>query len=99
MSQVLHPIEQKILKTLYEKKNLTPEELSDITKLSLDQTRRGIEWLKFKNLANVIESEKTIVTLGKRGTEAFEKGFPERQLVNYLRSLDGYSCEMNSAKD
>ncbi|HZS74362.1 MAG TPA: phenylalanine--tRNA ligase subunit alpha [Candidatus Nitrosotalea sp.] len=99
MSQVLHPIEQKILKTLSEKKNLTPEELSDIAKLSLDQTRRGIEWLKFKNLANVTESEKTIVTLGKRGTEAFEKGFPERQLVNYLRSLDGYSCEMNSAKD
>ncbi|HEX5458030.1 MAG TPA: phenylalanine--tRNA ligase subunit alpha [Candidatus Nitrosotalea sp.] len=99
MSQVLHPIEQKILKTLYEKKNLTPEELSTITKLSLDQVRRGIEWLKFKNLANVTESEKTIVTLGKRGTDAFEKGLPERQLVNYLRSLDGYSCEMNVAKD
>ncbi len=99
MSQVLHPIEQKILKTLSEKKNLTPEELANITKLSLDQTRRGIEWLKFKNLSNVTESEKTVVTLGKRGTEALEKGFPERQLVNYLRSLDGYSCEMNSAKD
>ena len=99
MSQVLHPIEQKILKTLSEKKNLTPDELSTITKLSLDQVRRGIEWLKFKNLANVTESEKTIVTLGKRGTDAFEKGFPERQLVNYLRSLDGYSCEMNAAKD
>jgi len=99
MSQVLHPIEQKILKTLAEKKNLTPEELSEITKLSLDQIRRGIEWLKFKNLANVVESEKTLVTLGKRGNEAFEKGLPERQLVHHLRSLDGYSCEMNAAKD
>ena len=99
MSQVLHPIEQKILKTLADKKTLTPEELSEITKLSLDQIRRGIEWLKFKNLANVVESEKTIVTLGKRGIEAFEKGLPERQLVNHLRSLDGYSCEMNAAKD
>ncbi|CUR52519.1 putative Phenylalanyl-tRNA synthetase, alpha subunit [Nitrosotalea devaniterrae] len=99
MSQVLHPIEQKILKTLAEKKNLTPEDLSEITKLSLDQIRRGIEWLKFKSLANVVESEKTLVTLGKRGNEASEKGLPERQLVNYLRSLDGYSCEMNAAKD
>ncbi|MGI0017902.1 MAG: phenylalanine--tRNA ligase subunit alpha [Nitrosotalea sp.] len=99
MSQVLHPIEQKILKTLSDKKILTPEELADITKLSLDQIRRGIEWLKFKNLANVTESEKTIVTLGKRGNEAFEKGLPERQLVNHLRSLDGYSCEMNAVKD
>jgi len=99
MSQVLHPIEQKILKTLADKKTLTPEELAEVTKLSLDQIRRGIEWLKFKNLANVTESEKTIVTLGKRGNEAFEKGLPERQLVNHLRSLDGYSCEMNAAKD
>ncbi len=99
MSQVLHPIEQKILKTLAGNKNLTPEELADITKLSLDQIRRGIEWLKFKNLASVTESEKTVVTLGKRGSEALQKGLPERQLVNHLKSLDGYSCELDGAKN
>lgn len=99
MSQILHPIEQKILKTLAEKKNLTPEELAIITQLSLDQIRRGIEWLKFKNLAHVTESEKTVVTLGKRGNEALEKGLPERQLVNHLKSLDGYSCELDDAKN
>ncbi len=99
MSQVLHPIEQKILKTLAEKKNLTPEELASVTKLSLDQIRRGIEWLKFKNLTDITESETSIVTLGKRGTEAIEKGLPERQLVNHLRSLDGFSCEINDAKN
>lgn len=99
MSQVLHPIEQKILKTLTGNKNLTPEELADITKLSLDQIRRGIEWLKFKNLASVTESEKTVVTLGKRGSEALQKGLPERQLVNHLKSLDGYSCELDGAKN
>lgn len=99
MSQILHPIEQKILKTLAEKKNLTPEELAAITQLSLDQIRRGIEWLKFKNLVHVTESEKTVVTLGKRGNEALEKGLPERQLVNRLKSLDGYSCELDDAKN
>lgn len=99
MSQVLHPIEQKILKTLAEKKNLTPEELASITKLSLDQVRRGIEWLKFKNLAIVSESENNVVTLGKRGSEAVQKGLPERQLINHLRSFDGYSCEINDAKN
>ncbi|SMH71712.1 phenylalanine--tRNA ligase subunit alpha [Candidatus Nitrosotalea okcheonensis] len=99
MSQILHPIEQKILKTLSEKKNLTPEDLATTTQLSLDQIRRGIEWLKFKNLVNVSESEKTVVTLGKRGSEALEKGLPERQLVNYLKSLDGYSCELDDAKN
>ena len=98
MSQVLHPIEQKLLKTLIEKQDLTPEELCEITKLSIDQIRRGIEWLKFKNLANVAESEKNFVTLGRRGKDAFEKGLPERQLVNYLKSLDNYSCEINDAK-
>nr|WP_101477710.1 phenylalanine--tRNA ligase subunit alpha [Candidatus Nitrosotalea bavarica] len=99
MSQVLHPIEQKLLKTLIVQQNLSPEELCEISKLSIDQVRRGIEWLKFKNLASVIETEKNFVTLGKRGTEAHEKGFPERQLVNHLRSLQGYSCEMNDVKN
>lgn len=99
MSQVLHPIEQKILRVLAEKKNLTPEELAAVTKLSLDQVRRGIEWLKFKNLADVAESEKVTVTLGKRGSEALAKGLPERQLVNHLKSLDGYSCEINDVKN
>jgi phenylalanyl-tRNA synthetase alpha chain len=99
MSQVLHPIEQKLLKTLIVQQNLTPEELCEISKLSIDQVRRGIEWLKFKNLANVVETEKNFVTLGKRGTEVHENGFPERQLVNHLRSLQGYSCEMNDVKN
>jgi len=99
MSQVLHPIEQKILKTLIEKQNLTPEELCEITKLSIDQIRRGIEWLKFKNLSKVMESEKNFITIGKRGKEAFEKGLPERQLVNYLKTLDGFSCEIDDAKN
>ena len=99
MSQVLHPIEQKLLKSLLEKQNLTPEDLCEKTQLSIDQVRRGIEWLKFKELAQVNESEKNFVALGKMGNEAFEKGLPERQLVNYLKSIDGFSCEMSQAKN
>jgi phenylalanyl-tRNA synthetase alpha chain len=99
MSQVLHPIEQKLLKTLLIQQNLSPEELCEISKLSIDQVRRGIEWLKFKNLASVVETEKNFVTLGKRGTEAHEKGFPERQLINHLRTLQGFSCEINDIKN
>jgi len=99
MSQVLHPIEQKILKSLLEKQNLTPEDLCEKTQLSIDQVRRGIEWLKFKKLVQVNESEKNFVALGKMGKQAFEKGLPERQLVNYLKSIDGFSCEMTQAKN
>ena len=99
MSQVLHPIEQKILRALLEKQNLTPEELSQKTELSIDQVRRGIEWLRFKDLIKISESEKHFVSLGTRGIEASEKGLPERQLVNHLKSLFGYSCEMDEAKN
>ncbi len=99
MSQVLHPIEQNILKSLLEKQNLTPEELAEKTQLSIDQVRRGIEWLKFKDLIQVNESERNFVMLGKRGNEALQNGLPERRLVNYLRSLPTFSCEINEAKD
>ncbi|MDE1816841.1 MAG: phenylalanine--tRNA ligase subunit alpha, partial [Thaumarchaeota archaeon] len=99
MSQVLHPIEQKILRSLLEKQTATPEELAEKTQLSIDQIRRGIEWLKFKNLVQVTESEKSFIKLGTRGREALEKGLPERQLVGYLRSIPVSSCEMSQAKD
>ena len=99
MSQVLHPIEIKILKSLSEKQNLTPDELSLKTELSIDQVRRGIEWLKFKELIEVNESEKIFVSLGKRGNDAFQQGLPERQLINYLKLLFGSSCEINEAKE
>ncbi len=98
MSQVLHPIEQKLLNSLFEKQNLTPEELAERTQLSTDQVRRGIEWLKFKNLIQVNESEKHFVSLDKRGVEAFEMNLPERQLVSYLQSKFGSSCYIDEAK-
>ncbi|SRR5579875_390240 len=99
MSQVLHPIEQKILRALGEAQCLTPDELSEKTHLSIDQVRRGIEWLKFKELVQVNESEKTFVKLAKRGSEASERGLPERRLVNFLRSIAVSSCEMGQARD
>ncbi len=99
MSQVLHPIEHKIIKSLLEKEGQTPQELSEKTELSIDQVRRGIEWLRFKGLIDVNESEKHFVGLGKRGNDAFEKGLPERQLVNYLKLLFGFTCEIDEAKN
>jgi phenylalanyl-tRNA synthetase alpha chain len=84
MSQVLHPIELKIIKTLKETPNITHEDLAKNAQLTIDQIRRGIEWLKYKNLIEVHESEVFFVSLGKNGKYALEKGLPERRLVNYL---------------
>jgi phenylalanyl-tRNA synthetase alpha chain len=84
MSQVLHPIEHKIIKTLKQTPNITPDELAKNTQLSIDQIRRGLEWLKYKNLIEIQESELLFASLGKNGKESLEKGLPERRLVNYL---------------
>ena len=86
MSQVLHPIEKAMIKVLRETPNLTPEEIVEKTKLSIDQIRRGIEWLRLKNLAHVSESEKSFVTLGNNGLSAKEEGLPERKLVNLIEN-------------
>lgn len=98
MSQVLHPIEQKILKVLNEVQNLTPQELSDKTQLSIDQVRRGMEWLRLKDLITVQEIEKKSVSLGPKGVEAVQKGLPERILVDYVKS-SGSTCTIGEARN
>jgi len=86
MSQVFHEIEKKIILLLKQNQKLTPEKIAESTKLSPDQVRRGIEWLKLKELANVDESNVTYLRLDKNGLLAHSKGLPERQLVNLLKN-------------
>lgn len=85
MAQVLHPIEKQIIKSLKESKSSTPEKLVESTKLSIDQVRRGMEWLKLKGLADIQEIEKTFLRLGKNGLDAKNNGLPERKLVNEIQ--------------
>ncbi len=86
MSQVFHDIEKKIISSLKDNPKQTPESLEFSTKLSPDQVRRGIEWLKLKDLAIVDESQKSVFALGKNGIESFQKGLPERQLLDVLKN-------------
>jgi len=55
LSHVLHDIEKQIIKALQSTPKLTEEQLAQETKLSMDQIRRGVEWLRQKNLADVTE--------------------------------------------
>ena len=89
MSQVFHDIEKKIITSLKENPIQTPETLEKSTQLLPDQIRRGIEWLKLKNLAIVDESKSSIISLGKNGLDSFEKGLPERRLLNLVKSGPG----------
>ncbi|MBC8502271.1 MAG: phenylalanine--tRNA ligase subunit alpha [Nitrosopumilus sp.] len=84
MSQVFHDIEKKIINSLKKNPIQTPETLEKSTQLLPDQIRRGIEWLKLKNLAIVDESKSSTLSLGKNGVDSFEKGLPERRLLDLL---------------
>jgi len=86
LSQVFHDIEKKIINSLKENPIQTPETLENSTQLSPDQIRRGIEWLKLKDLAIVDESKSSVLRLGKNGIDSFEKGLPERRLLNLIKS-------------
>ena len=86
MSQVFHDIEKKIITSLKENPIQTPETLEKSTQLLPDQIRRGIEWLKLKNLAIVEESKSSTMSLGKNGLDSFEKGLPERRLLNLVKN-------------
>ena len=85
MSQVFHDIEKKIISALKQESKLTPEQLENVTSLSSDQIRRGIEWLKLKGIIDVSENTQSIFSLGTNGLEAFEKGLPERRFLNFLK--------------
>ncbi|MCH2402704.1 MAG: phenylalanine--tRNA ligase subunit alpha, partial [Candidatus Nitrosopelagicus sp.] len=85
MSHVLHDIEKQIIKLLQSTPNLTEEQLSQTTTLSMDQIRRGVEWLRQKNLADVIDSTNISYSLGENGLEALKNGLPERSLVNLVK--------------
>jgi len=86
LSQVFHEIEKKIIFSLKNNHTQTTQSLETSTNLSSDQIRRGIEWLKLKDLAIVKESKTSIICLGKNGLESFEKELPERRLLNLLNN-------------
>lgn len=83
-ASALHPIERSILKTLADGDS-NAESLAAATSLSIDQVRRGIEWLKFKNLISIDESSHSTVQLASEGRAAAANGLPERRLVNAVK--------------
>ena len=59
----LHKIEKKILLSLVKHDKIDIETLASNTNLSLDNVRRGIEWLKYKGLVSVFINKDSIVQL------------------------------------
>ena len=88
-SAPLHPIEKRILSTLLSKSPVGLQELAAISSLSIDQIRRGIEWLKAKGLISTTETETERYSLGKYGESSVKHGLPERRLVNEVKKEGG----------
>ncbi len=88
MAQVLHAIEEKIIKALKEYGTSDMTKLLTRTDLGEDQIRRGTEWLRLKKLANVNTQTSIVLLLGKNGLEAAEHGLPERRLLKLLKSKE-----------
>ena len=61
------------------------ERLIETTGLEIDQVRRGVEWLKFKNLILLGESSISIISLATNGQIAIKSGLPERRLINAIK--------------
>ncbi|MEM4320190.1 MAG: phenylalanine--tRNA ligase subunit alpha [Candidatus Nitrosocaldaceae archaeon] len=85
--KTLHEIERRIILTL-NGNTLTLDTLASKSGLNMDQIRRGIEWLRYKNLINLNEKKRRVIELDKKGLESLERGMPERILVNILKRLD-----------
>src|SRR5918998_6110166 len=84
-TQALHPIERSILNSLSDNDHVLVDSLVANTGLSIDQIRRGIEWLKFKGLIVVEQISTQRVFITSKGVEAAKNGLPERRLINSLK--------------
>ena len=101
----LHKIEKKILLTLIKNDNLDIEKLAASTSLSLDNVRRGIEWLKFKGLVTIsIQKESIIQPLSEEPTvtpsedkiQAIDRlTLPERRILNEIKKTGQKKIKIN----
>jgi phenylalanyl-tRNA synthetase alpha chain len=83
----LHPIERKILSILYDSKDnwVADDELIKKSELYIDQIRRGIEWLRFKNLITIEDTTEFKFSLKSNLLKNNSFLLPERKLVNCVK--------------
>ena len=82
----LHLLERKLLQVMSGRNEAELEDLVSDSGLTLDQIRRSVEWLKEKNLIEVKMNEIKLITLGREGERAKQKGLPEKRLVDKLKT-------------
>ena len=89
VAKPLHTLEKRILKTLKKMNEGLLEEVAKEANLSLDQTRRAVEWLKAKGMVGTEIEQNKILRLDTEGRKSVKEGLPERRLVKYINDLQG----------
>ena len=84
----IHSLEKRLLKVLNKKKKLL-EEVAIESSLSLDQTRRAVEWLKAKGMLKTEVEQTKKIFLDNEGKKAALDGLPERRLVEQISKAGG----------
>jgi phenylalanyl-tRNA synthetase alpha chain len=87
----LHPIERTLISALA-RSGINPikiDEIASQSSLSLDQVRRGLEWLRSKKLVEIEEKEERFFSLDIEGKKALTEGLPERKIVRLLQGSGG----------
>ena len=76
VTKPLHTLEKRILKTLKIINEGLIEDIAKEANLSLDQTRRAVEWLKAKGMVETQVEQKKMFFLDTEGKKTVKEGLP-----------------------
>ena len=79
-----HALEERAILAMKPGESYTVQELAENAKISPDQARRAVEWLKQKGEVRRSQGPQRMLYLGPRGIEAQKGGLPEAILLRML---------------
>jgi phenylalanyl-tRNA synthetase alpha chain len=85
----LSEIEVNCLKALSPEELKGLDEIADSASMPIDSVRRALEWLREKNLVEVVEEKDERLVLTAIGKSSLRKALPERLFVEALVELGG----------
>lgn len=101
LTQTLHPLERKVL-PLLDKIN-SVKEIAENASLQEVEVMRALQWLQNKEIINLNEELKEIVSLDVNGSEYFEKGLPEKRFLQTIKdkeiNLDEIKNQLHLSKE
>ncbi|MCX8146947.1 MAG: phenylalanine--tRNA ligase subunit alpha [Candidatus Woesearchaeota archaeon] len=95
MVEKLHPFELQVLPFL--RNHITEKELSEKTGLKEVEVMRALQWLENKNVLKITTEEKKIIGIGENGKKYLKQGFPEKRVLEFIKSSNKSFDEIKSS--